>query len=281
MGINNVFRELPVADGTKPHHLTTMIRWWVENFQRIAVNAGSTADTALDGTTGHVHDGRNGQGPPVSAVSNNVVTAGGSTVWHAGNDSTLVRTTAARTISAQHTFSITGGGAPFVVSTNNTTLVSNLNADQLDGIEGSAFVRTTVAATISAQHAFSVTGGGAPFTVSTNNTSVITNLNADQLDGNDSTLFVQSTASTSVRHASTEVDIGNIAANSMATFTVSISGSVGSTVVLGPPSGIEAGLIWAGYVNAADTVTVRVLNSTASDINPASGTWNVTLIRRV
>lgn len=230
MALNNVFRELPVINSSNPIHLANMIRTWIENFQRIALNSGTTADTALSGTTGHVHNGVDGQGPPVSAVSNTVVTAGGSTVWHAANDSPLVKTTAARTISVQHTFSITSGGAPFVCSTNNTSLVTNLNADQLDSL--------------------------------------------------DSTQLVQSTASNSVRHASTEVSIGAIAASSIQTFTISISGSVGSTVFLGAPSAIEAGLTWCAFVSSANVVTVRVYNSTAGGITPASATWNVTMMRR-
>lgn len=283
MALTDVFRELPITNSKDPQQLALMMRWFVENFQRIALTSGSsTSDTSLDGTSGHHHTGVDGQGPPVSAVSNTCVTAGGSTVWHSGNDGAgtgldadlldglhgssystatgVVQATSATTIQARHTFNPTASTlSAFIMGSNAAgVVVTDFNADQVDGFSA----------------------GNSSGQVAVNNGTLCTLLNADQLDGSDSTLFVQSSASTSVRHASTEVDIGPIAASSIATFTVAISGSVGSTVSLGSPATIEAGLLWNGFVSLADTVTVRIYNSTAGAIDPASGTWNVTLIRR-
>ena len=72
------------------------------------------------------------------------------------------------------------------------------------------------------------------------------------------------------------VDVGSISAGAIATFTITVTGALADkqqTVHLGPPSAIEAGLVWAGFVSAADTVTVRVHNTTGSPIDPAEAVW--------
>lgn len=80
--------------------------------------------------------------------------------------------------------------------------------------------------------------------------------------------------------ASATLDFPSIAAGSEAELTVAVAGAaVGSPVVLGPPSTIEAGLSWGGYVSAADTVTIRVRNDTAAAIDPASASWSVRVFR--
>lgn len=76
------------------------------------------------------------------------------------------------------------------------------------------------------------------------------------------------------------LNFGSITGGNTAELTVSISGaSVGDNVSLGPPSGIEAGLIWCGYVSAANTVTIRIHNSTGSPVDPASASWKVAVIK--
>ncbi|PIQ23668.1 hypothetical protein COW64_22985 [bacterium (Candidatus Blackallbacteria) CG18_big_fil_WC_8_21_14_2_50_49_26] len=62
--------------------------------------------------------------------------------------------------------------------------------------------------------------------------------------------------------------------------TVTVPGAVvGDQVILGPPSGIDTGLMWAGFVSAANTVQIRLFNGTGSPINPAEATWSVTVVR--
>jgi len=62
--------------------------------------------------------------------------------------------------------------------------------------------------------------------------------------------------------------------------TVTVPGAVvKDQVILGPPSGIDTGLMWAGFVSAADTVQIRLFNGTGSPINPAEATWSVTVVR--
>lgn len=75
------------------------------------------------------------------------------------------------------------------------------------------------------------------------------------------------------------LDFGSIGAGATAELTITVTGAVtGDTVAVGAPSTIESGLMWAGYVSAADTVTIRVHNTTAAPIDPASATWKASVI---
>jgi hypothetical protein len=74
-------------------------------------------------------------------------------------------------------------------------------------------------------------------------------------------------------------DIASIVAGAIATFTITVTGAnIGDSVLLSAPSAIEVGLVWSGFVSAKDTVTVRVHNTTAGDIDPAIGTWMARVI---
>lgn len=71
------------------------------------------------------------------------------------------------------------------------------------------------------------------------------------------------------------VNPGLIAAGAVATATITVKGAkAGMTADAGPPATLEAGLLWSAFVTAADTVTVRLYNSTGGGITPASATWN-------
>lgn len=52
-----------------------------------------------------------------------------------------------------------------------------------------------------------------------------------------------------------------------------------AVVTLGLPTGLDAGLVFHGFVSANDTVTVRATNTTAGAINPASATFRVEVRR--
>ena len=68
------------------------------------------------------------------------------------------------------------------------------------------------------------------------------------------------------------LDFPNILAGLTADLTVTLRGTIANDVViLGPPSTIEAGLTWVGFVSANDTVTIRIMASSAT--NPAPGLW--------
>jgi len=72
------------------------------------------------------------------------------------------------------------------------------------------------------------------------------------------------------------VNLGSIAAGTTTEFTISVPGArAGSGVILGPPAALEADLMAFGRVSANDVVTVRVLNPTASPIDPVEAQWTV------
>ena len=79
---------------------------------------------------------------------------------------------------------------------------------------------------------------------------------------------------------SASIDFASISAGAVGTQSVTVTGAkTGDVVALGPPSGINANLIWSGYVSAADTVTIRLYNPTGGAIDPASATWKVVVFQ--
>lgn len=76
------------------------------------------------------------------------------------------------------------------------------------------------------------------------------------------------------------LDFPNILAGLTADLTVTLRGVVATdnnTILLGPPSTIEAGLTWVGFVSANDTITIRIMASAAT--NPAPGLWRVSALK--
>lgn len=92
--------------------------------------------------------------------------------------------------------------------------------------------------------------------------------------GSDGTLL------TKVEKGSVSVDLASIAASSAADATLTISGAAAGDSVIINAAGLTAGLLLCqAYVSAADTVTVRLYNTTAGAIDEASATWYYTLIK--
>jgi hypothetical protein len=80
--------------------------------------------------------------------------------------------------------------------------------------------------------------------------------------------------------ATATLDFPSISGNDTHTLTITVTGAVvGDSVFLGVPAGLDAGLIFCASVTAADTVTVRMHNSSGGSIDPASGTFRATVIR--
>jgi hypothetical protein len=80
--------------------------------------------------------------------------------------------------------------------------------------------------------------------------------------------------------ATATLDFGSIGSNATETLTITVTGAVaGDSVFLGCPAGLDAGLVFCASVTAADTVTVRIHNSTGGAVDPASGTFRATVIR--
>lgn len=84
-----------------------------------------------------------------------------------------------------------------------------------------------------------------------------------------------------VKKATVSVDLASINAGAVVEATVTVSGAAaGDSVVATPPAAIAAGLAVVGaYVSAANTVKLRVLNSTGGAIDEAAADWVFTLIR--
>jgi hypothetical protein len=84
----------------------------------------------------------------------------------------------------------------------------------------------------------------------------------------------------SILSATATLDFGSIGSNGTETLTITVTGAVaGDSVFLGCPAGLDAGLIFCASVTAADTVTVRMHNSSGGSTDPASGTFRATVIR--
>lgn len=71
----------------------------------------------------------------------------------------------------------------------------------------------------------------------------------------------------------------NISANSCITDTFTITGAAsGDSVTVTPPSTIEAGLTWNGFVSAANTVKIQICNPTSGSITSADLTWRAIVV---
>lgn len=81
---------------------------------------------------------------------------------------------------------------------------------------------------------------------------------------------------TKVVRASATLAFPSVAAGGQQELTISATGATtGAAIHLGPPAGLESGLIATARVSATDTVTVRLVNVTGSPISPASATYRV------
>lgn len=74
------------------------------------------------------------------------------------------------------------------------------------------------------------------------------------------------------------LDFAAINAAVSADLTITVPGaSVGDAVSLGLPAAPAAGLVFNGFVSAANTVTVRATNITAAPVDAASATYRATV----
>jgi hypothetical protein len=76
----------------------------------------------------------------------------------------------------------------------------------------------------------------------------------------------------------TTVDVANINAGAIGTFTVTVTDArpdQQQTVQVAVPSTFNTGLVPWGYVSAKDTVTVVLYNRTGGAIDPPSATYGV------
>ena len=86
-------------------------------------------------------------------------------------------------------------------------------------------------------------------------------------------------AVTKVLSATASLNYGSISAASQADLTITVTGAaVGDEVVMALPAAPAAGLVFNAFVSAANTVTIRASNITATPIDPAAATYGVIVI---
>jgi hypothetical protein len=82
-----------------------------------------------------------------------------------------------------------------------------------------------------------------------------------------------------VLSAKAVLDFPSISAGGSQELTITVTGAAtGDIAVASPNTFLEANLTWAAYVNAADTVTIRVTNPTTGPIDPSSRTWRAAVL---
>jgi hypothetical protein len=87
------------------------------------------------------------------------------------------------------------------------------------------------------------------------------------------------TACTKLLSATATLDFGSINAAASADLTVAVVGAaVGDAVHLGLPAAPTAGIVFQGFVSAADVVTIRATNITAAPVDPASASYRVAVL---
>lgn len=83
-----------------------------------------------------------------------------------------------------------------------------------------------------------------------------------------------------VRTATSPLDFGSTPAQSSADLTISVTGAaVGDSVIVTPPGTVNANACFTGWVSAADVVSIRLNNYSASAIDPPSGTYRATVFK--
>ncbi len=84
---------------------------------------------------------------------------------------------------------------------------------------------------------------------------------------------------TKVLSGSASLDFAEIAAAAQASLTITVTGAaVGDEVILGLPAAPAAGIVFNAFVSAANTVTIRASNISASPVNPTAATYGVIVI---
>lgn len=84
----------------------------------------------------------------------------------------------------------------------------------------------------------------------------------------------------SINYVQATVDLGSVAANTSEEETFTLTGVKVGDLIIVQKEDLEAGIVLgSARVETADTVTVEVINTTASAVDAASATMNVLVIR--
>jgi hypothetical protein len=94
--------------------------------------------------------------------------------------------------------------------------------------------------------------------------------------------FISGTGSatiTKVLTATATLNFPSISAVSQADLTITVTGAaVGDEVMMSLPAAPAAGLVFNAFVSAANTVTIRASNITASPVDAASASYGVIVV---
>lgn len=83
-----------------------------------------------------------------------------------------------------------------------------------------------------------------------------------------------------VLSAAANLDFPSIAANAKADMTIAVPGAaIGDAVFLGLPATPAAGLVFNGFVSAADIVTVRASNTSSGAVDAAIAAYRVVVVQ--
>ena len=86
-------------------------------------------------------------------------------------------------------------------------------------------------------------------------------------------------AITKVLTATASLNFPSISAASQSDLTITVTGAaVGDEVIMSLPAAPAAGLVFNAFVSAADTVTIRASNITASPVDAAAASYGVIVI---
>ena len=79
---------------------------------------------------------------------------------------------------------------------------------------------------------------------------------------------------------SATIDFGSVAANAAADSDITVTGARPNDFVLASPPGTpDAEMVYIGFVESNNTVTVRACNQSTGAVNPASGTYKVLVFK--
>lgn len=232
------------------------------------VNIGTTANAILQATSngGSIQMGMLGTGFTTSGLQ----TAGTAFLQNNGGSKLIFKTIASGTYLTP----------PIVFAKNNGSDIEQWRIDFLSGN-----LSNTLAAGTAAIHLKASTGaaGTAPIKISVGTVLAAVEDGALEYLGSNVYFSVGSTryifAKTSTALAT--LDFGSTAAGTSSALTVAVAGAAdGDVVSVGAPNASHnANSAFTAYVSAAGTVTVKFNNYSAAPIDPASGTFRVSVIR--
>ena len=245
----------------------------------IAIAAGTTY-TQISGTR-NIMDFPYGFAPTFGTAVNNALTFTG-TINQTGGANGIVRSIYDnRTITAAADFR----SIEIAVNSSSAKGIYQSGSSTTNNFVGkTTFGATTSPTALVLLAAGTATANTAPlkFTSGTNLSSVEDG--AVEYDGSNYFGSVGSTRYTFAKclNGSATLNFGNTASFTSADLTITVTGASGGDVVsLGVPNGsTSSASVYTAWVSATDTVTVRFTNISLSSVDPASGTFKVTVIKQ-